>query len=157
PAAPVAEASALAPEATAAPRVSTTVAVQGSNLATALPSFTASSHLSSDEGPVDGDRPDDEDEGSGLSPAVAGPAADEAHDEESDGHAPAERSGWDGEPEPEEESEAASALGADVWGEPEPDEDFDTVLEEVLAEQEDDSPLQPEDDEAGSGLSAAAL
>ncbi|MEV5043539.1 LysM peptidoglycan-binding domain-containing protein [Streptomyces griseoincarnatus] len=162
PAAPVAEASALAPEATAAPWVSNTVAVQGSNLATALPSFTASSHLSSDEGPVDGDRPDDEDEGSALSPAVAGPAADGAHDEESDkesdGNAPAEPSGWDDEPEPEEDSEAASALGADVWGEPEPDEDFETVLEEVLAEQEDDSPLQPEeDDEAGSGLSAAAL
>lgn len=153
--APAGEASALAPETTAAPRVSTTVAVQGSSLATAVPSFTAPSHhLSSDDGP-DGDRP--EDEGSALSPAVAGPAADEAHDEQTVHNASAEPSGWDDEPEPEEDSEAASALGEDVWDGSEPGEDSDAVLEEVLAEQEDASPLQADDDEAGSGLSAAAL
>lgn len=152
---PAGEASALAPETTAAPRVSTTVAVQGSSLATAVPSFTAPSHhLSSDDG-IDGDRP--EDEGSALSPAVAGPAADEAHDEQTAHNASAEPSGWDNEPEPEEDSEAASALGEDVWDRSEPGEDSDAVLKEVLAEQEDASPLQADDDEAGSGLSAAAL
>lgn len=163
PTVPAGEASALAPETTAAARVSATVAVQGSSLATALPSFTASSHhlSSDDDGPVDGGRPEDEDESSALSPAVAGPADDEAYDELADDGATVEPVGWDDAPEPEnedsEDSEAASALGSEVWGGLEPDEDFDTVLEEVLAEQEDDSPLQPEDDEAGSGLSAAAL
>ncbi|KOV54639.1 hypothetical protein ADL00_29925 [Streptomyces sp. AS58] len=161
PTAPDGEASALAPETTAAARVSTTVAVEGSSLATALPSFTALSPdvSSDDDGPAvsDGGRPQDEDEGSALSPAVAGPSADEAYDEQTDGNSPVEPSGWDDEPEPEKDSEAASALGADVWAGPEPDGDFDTVLGEVLAEQEDDSLLQPEDDKADSGLSAAAL
>ncbi|MFF9458061.1 LysM peptidoglycan-binding domain-containing protein [Streptomyces flaveolus] len=160
PTAPTGEASALAPETTAAPHVSTTVAVEGSILATALPSFTAlSPGFSSDDGSAvsDGGRPQDEDEGSALSPAVAGPAADEAYDEQTDGNAPAEPSIWDDAPEPEKDSDAASALGADVWAGPEPDRDFDTVLGEVLAEQEDASPLQPEDDEAESGLSSAAL
>ncbi|MFE4663798.1 LysM peptidoglycan-binding domain-containing protein [Streptomyces sp. NPDC056716] len=161
PAAPPAETSALSPDTTAAPLVSTTVA-GGSSPATAVPSFTAlSGDFSSDGGPAvsDDDPAEDKDEVSGLSPAVAGPGADEEYEEQTDGTTSIEPSGWDAEPEPaDEDSEAASTLGPEVWVVPEPDEDFDTVLGEVLAEQEEhDSPLQPEDDEAGSGLSAAAL
>ncbi|GLX22551.1 LysM peptidoglycan-binding domain-containing protein [Streptomyces lavendulae] len=147
------EASALAPETTAAPAVSA-VAVQGSSLATALPAFTAFSPVpSSDDEPVDDERPDDEDEGSALSPAVAWPADDEAHEEQAEGTASAEPIGADDAPEPQEDAEAASALGEAVWEGSGPDDDFDTVLEAVLAEQAE----QPHDDEAGSGLSAAAL
>ncbi|MFD8947682.1 LysM peptidoglycan-binding domain-containing protein [Streptomyces xanthophaeus] len=168
PAAPAGEASALAPEATAPARVSATAAVQGSTLATAVPSFAAfSPDLSSNGGgpAVQADAPQEDeeaDEGGALSAAVAGPAGDEAYEEEGDGNAPAEPSDWDEESEPEEDTkeddEEASALGAEVMGSPEPDEDFETVLGQVLAEQDGNAPAPSEDeDEEGSGLSWAAL
>ncbi|MFK4120047.1 LysM peptidoglycan-binding domain-containing protein [Streptomyces longwoodensis] len=148
--APAAEASALAPGISAGPRVNNAVAVQGSSLATALPNFpTLSPDQFSDDEPAGGERPDNEDGGSALSPAVAG-AADE--EEPAEGTASAEPSGWDDAPELDEDVDATSALGEDVREGSEPD-DFAMVLEEVLAEQEE----LPENDEAGSGLSAAAL
>ncbi|WP_305144277.1 LysM peptidoglycan-binding domain-containing protein [Streptomyces agglomeratus] len=155
--------SALAPETTGAPQAPVTISVQGSGLAAALPSFTAlSPALTTDHvDPADGSSaPHEEEDGSALSPAVAGsPTVGEAYDEQADGNVEGEASaGWD-EPEPAEDDdpEQASALGADVWDTAEPEEDSETVLGEVLAEQEDDSPLQPDGDEADSGLSAAAF
>ncbi|EDY49243.1 conserved hypothetical protein [Streptomyces clavuligerus] len=151
PAAPTAaEASALAPEATAAFPVGATVTVQGSSLATAVPSFpafaggTASDHGGPDTD--DGVRPDDEgwDEGSALSPAVAGDAAGQAHDEQT-GDGIADASGEDG-----------TEPGKDTGDGAEADEDFDTVLGQVLAEEKNDAPL-PSEEGAGSGLSPAAL
>ncbi|MFJ4151982.1 LysM peptidoglycan-binding domain-containing protein [Streptomyces galbus] len=151
--APAAEASALAPGVSAGPRVNNAVAVQGSSLATALPSFPAlSPDLFSDDEPAGDERPDDEVGGRALSPAVAGAIADE--EEPAEGTASAEPPGWDDDaPELAEDVDAASALGADVREGSEPDNAFDMVLEEVLTEQRQ----LPEDDEAGSGLSTAAL
>ncbi|WEH37904.1 LysM peptidoglycan-binding domain-containing protein (plasmid) [Streptomyces sp. AM 4-1-1] len=159
---PVGEDSALAPETSAAPAVTTAVATQGSGLATALPAFTAfSPALTPDEGPADsgsGDGWEEEQEGSALSPAVAGyPAFDKQPDEDTDSNSAGEPTGWEV-PEPAEDdgdSEEASALGAEVWNTTE--QDFETVLGEVLGERDDDSPVPPDDEEASSGLSAAAL
>lgn len=137
------EASALAPETTAAPPVSTTVAGQGSNLATAVPSFTSLTHgLASDDEPSadDGDHPRGQDEASALSPAAMAPAADTADEEPADGSAPIQPPVDDEEPEPAEDPEADPT-------------DFNTVLAEVVG---DDAPHQPTNDE-GAGLSAAAL
>ncbi|WP_435057675.1 LysM peptidoglycan-binding domain-containing protein [Streptomyces sp. bgisy060] len=158
PAAPAGVASALAPETTAPERVGATAAVQGSTLATAVPSFAALSPDLSSNGTGPAVRADasqeDEGEGSALSAAVAGPAGDQTYDE--DDGAPVEPSGWDEDAGPGEDDEEASALGAEVWDGTEPTENFETVLGQVLAEQEDNAPA-PSGDEEGSGLSSAAL
>ncbi|MFD0437267.1 LysM peptidoglycan-binding domain-containing protein [Streptomyces chartreusis] len=161
---PVGADSALAPETTGAPQAPVTFSVQGSDLATALPSFTApspafaSDHAADDSSAVHEEEA--EGEGSALSAAVAGsPAVGAAYDVQDDGNFADEPSGW-GKREPAggDDREEASALGADVWDDtPEPDEDFDSVLGEVLGEREDDSPLQPHGEKADSGLSPAAL
>ncbi|WP_331729129.1 LysM peptidoglycan-binding domain-containing protein (plasmid) [Streptomyces avidinii] len=155
--------SALAPETTAVPTVTTTVATQGSGLATAVPNFTAFPPIPArdDDDPADSDSvwQEEEDEGSALSPAVAGsPAPDEADDGHADHNSAGEPSDEE-EPEPVEDDdpEEASALGAEVWDTAEPEEDFDKVLDEVLGEREDDSPLQPDDEEDDSGLSSTVL
>ncbi|MFH9818302.1 LysM peptidoglycan-binding domain-containing protein [Streptomyces sp. NPDC017230] len=161
---PVGEDSALAPETTAAPAVTTAVATQGSGLATALPAFTAfSPALTPDDGSADsgsGDDWEEEQDGSALSPAVAGsPALDKQPDEDADSNSVGEPTGWEV-PEPAEDDgdpEEASALGAEVWDTNEPEQDFETVLGEVLGERDDDSPAAPDDEENDSGLSAAAL
>ncbi|WND40685.1 LysM peptidoglycan-binding domain-containing protein (plasmid) [Streptomyces sp. BB1-1-1] len=161
---PVGEDSALAPETTAAPAVTTAVATQGSGLATALPAFTAfSPALTPDEGPADrgsSDGWEEEQDGSALSPAVAGsPTLDKQPDEDADSNFAGEPTGWEV-PEPAEDDgapEETSALGAEVWDTAEPEQDFETVLGEVLGERDDDSPVPPDGEEAGSGLSAAAL
>ncbi|MER5549842.1 LysM peptidoglycan-binding domain-containing protein, partial [Streptomyces sp. NPDC002589] len=152
--------SALAPETTAAPQAPVTISVQGSDLATALPSFTALRPASGHDDPADDSSAlyGEEEEGSALSATVAGsPAAGAAYDEQTDSNSAVESAGWD-EPEPaRDDPEQASALGADVWDTAEPEKDFDSVLDEVLGEREADSLHQPDGEEAGSGLSAAAL
>ncbi|WP_256726301.1 LysM peptidoglycan-binding domain-containing protein [Streptomyces sp. MNU77] len=161
---PVGEDSALAPETTAAPAVTTAVATQGSGLATDLPAFTAfSPALTPDEGPAGSGSSDgweEEQDGSALSPAVAGsPARDKQPDEDAGSNFAGEPAGWEV-PEPAEDDgapEEASALGAEVWDTAEPEQDFETVLGEVLGERDDDSPAAPDGEEASSGLSAAAL
>ncbi|MEU8544561.1 LysM peptidoglycan-binding domain-containing protein [Streptomyces sp. NPDC048717] len=157
------DASALAPETTAVPSMTTTVTAQGSGLATALPSFTDFPAARMPDGALTG-RGDDwqEEDGSALSPAAAGsPAIDEPADDAGSGSED-EPTSWEA-PEPAEEDDPkdAPALGADVRDTAEPEQDFDEVLDEVLGEvlgeRDDHSSLQPEGEEAGSGLSAAAL
>ncbi|MFI5822879.1 LysM peptidoglycan-binding domain-containing protein [Streptomyces rishiriensis] len=161
PTVPVSEDSALAPETTAAPAMTTAVATQGSGLATALPAFTAFSPalIDDDAQSGNGDSWEEEEDGSALSPAVAGsPAPDDQPDEHTDSNAAGEPTDWeDGEPAEDGDPEEASALGAEVWDTAEPEQDFEKVLDEVLGEQEDDSPASPDEEEADSGLSAAAL
>ncbi len=162
PTVPVNEDSALAPETTAAPEVTTTVATQGSGLATALPAFTAFSPalIHDDARSSSGDSWEEEEDGSALSPAVAGsPDPDDQPDENTDSNAAGEPTDWEElEPAEDGEAEEASALGAEVWDNAEPEQDFEKVLDEVLGEQEDnDSPAPPDEEEAVSGLSAAAL
>ncbi|MET9733257.1 LysM peptidoglycan-binding domain-containing protein [Streptomyces sp. NPDC006458] len=156
----VGEDSALAPETTAFPAVTTAVATQGSGLATALPSFTDfSAARTPDDDALTGSGDDwQEEDGSALSPAVAGsPALDEPVDD-TDSNSTGEPTDWETpEPAEEDDPEEASALGAEVRDTAEPEQDFERVLDEVLGERDDDSPLQPDDEEAGSGLSAAAL
>ncbi|MFE0774309.1 LysM peptidoglycan-binding domain-containing protein [Streptomyces sp. NPDC058861] len=160
---PVGEDSALAPETTAAPAVTTAVATQGSGLATAVPVFTAfSSALTPDDGPASSGSGDgwEEEDGSALSPAVAGsPALDKQPDEDTGSNSAGEPTGWEV-PEPVEDDgdpEEASALGAEVWDTAKPEQDFETVLGEVLGERADDHPAPPDDEKTSSGLSAAAL
>ncbi|MGV2915600.1 LysM peptidoglycan-binding domain-containing protein [Streptomyces alfalfae] len=162
---PVGEDSALAPETTAAPAVTTAVARQGSGLATSLPAFTAfPPALTPDDGPADsgssGNDWEEEQEGSALSPAVAGsPALEEQPGEDADSNSAGVPTGW-GVPEPFEDAcdpEEAPALGAEVWETAEPEQDFATVLGDVLGERDADSPLSPDAEETSSGLSAAAL
>jgi nucleoid-associated protein YgaU/DNA-binding SARP family transcriptional activator len=152
------EDSALAPETSAVPAV-TTVAAQGSGLATAVPSFTDFSAAQTPDDALTGSGDDwQEEDGSALSPAVAGsPALDEPADD-TDSNSAGEPTGWEPpEPAEEEDPEEASALGAEVWDTAEPKQDFEKVLDEVLGERDDDSPLQPDEEEVGSGLSADAL
>ncbi|WP_405759603.1 LysM peptidoglycan-binding domain-containing protein [Streptomyces sp. NBC_00073] len=157
-AAPIGADSALAPETTGAPQAPVTVSVQGSGLATALPSFTALPPALN--GPADGSTAlhEEEEDGSALSPAVAGSSAvGEAYDEPADNNPAGAASGRDvPEPAEDDDPEEPSALGAEVL-DAEPDEDFETVLDEVLAEQESDSPLRPDDEADDSGLSPSAL
>ncbi|WP_331736139.1 LysM peptidoglycan-binding domain-containing protein (plasmid) [Streptomyces xanthophaeus] len=158
PTVPVGEDSALAPETTAAPAVTTSVATtQGSGLATALPAFTAVSPALAPDDALNGsgDGWEEEEDGSALSPAVAGSPA---LDEDTDSNSAGEPTDWQA-PEPPEDGdpEEASALGAEVWDTAEPEQDFEKVLGEVLGERDEDSPASPDDEEAGSGLSAAAL
>ncbi|KOU80412.1 hypothetical protein ADK61_09425 [Streptomyces sp. XY66] len=157
----VGEESALAPETTAIPAVTTTVATQGSGLATALPSFTDFSTARTPDGDALTGSGDDwqEEDDSALSPAVAGsPALNEPVDDDTDSNSAGEPTDWEApDPAEEDDPEEASALGAEVWETAEPEQDFESVLGEVLGERDDNSPLQPDDEEAGSGLSADAL
>ncbi|MFD4610014.1 LysM peptidoglycan-binding domain-containing protein [Streptomyces sp. NPDC058440] len=160
PAFTVGEDSALAPETSVVPAVTTTVAAQGSGLATAVPSFTDFSAARTPDDALLGSGNDwQEEDGSALSPAVAGsPALDEPVDDDTDSNSAGEPTGWET-PEPAEEDdlEEASALGVVVWDTAEPEQDFEKVLDEVLGERDDDSSLQPDEEEAGSVLSADAL
>ncbi|WP_234315793.1 LysM peptidoglycan-binding domain-containing protein [Streptomyces sp. NRRL F-5527] len=159
PAFTVGEDSALAPETSAVPAV-TTVAVQGSGLVTAVPSFTGFSAAGTPDDALPGSGDDwQEEDGSALSPAVAGsPALDGPAGDDTDSNSAGESTGWETpEPAEEEDPEEASALGAEVWDTAEPKQDFEKVLDEVLGERDDDSPLQPDEEEGGSGLSADAL
>ncbi|MFF6979402.1 LysM peptidoglycan-binding domain-containing protein [Streptomyces sp. NPDC008343] len=153
--------SALAPETTAAPQAPATISVQGSGLATALPSFTvpSSTTVSDYDDPADDYSVMHDEEDSALSPAVAeSPAVSAASDEQDDGSSADGPSGWEGPgPYEDDDPEQASALGAEVWNTAEQAEDFDSVLDEVLGEGKDDPPFQPEGEDAESGLSAAAL
>ncbi|WP_250568927.1 LysM peptidoglycan-binding domain-containing protein [Streptomyces sp. CJ_13] len=161
PTVPVGEDSALAPETTAAPAVTTSVATtQGSDLATALPTFTAFPTVLTSDDALNGSGDDweEEENGSALSPAVAGsPALDEQSDEDTDSNSASEPTDWQTpEPPEDDDPEEASALGAEVWDTAEPKQDFEKVLGEVLGERDEDSPASPDAEEAGSGLSAAA-
>ncbi|MFD8416895.1 LysM peptidoglycan-binding domain-containing protein [Streptomyces sp. NPDC059650] len=161
---PVGADSAIAPETTAVPAVTTAVATQGSGLATAVPSFTAFAPApSSDEDVTDSSsgRQEEDEGGSALSPEVAGPTAlAEAYDEHADNESAGEPS--DGEelkPAEDNDPQEASALGAEVWDRAEPNEDFEKVLDEVLSERDEDSPLESDepDEEEESGLAATVL
>ncbi|MEU2769805.1 LysM peptidoglycan-binding domain-containing protein [Streptomyces diastaticus] len=159
---PAGEDSALAPETSAAPVVTTEVATQRSGLATALPTFTAlSPALTPDDGPADsGDGWQEEQGGSALSPAVAGsPALDKQPDEDAGSSSAGEPTGWavPGPAENDGAREEASALGAEVWDTTEPEQDFETVLGAVLGDRDDGPQVRPDDEEASSDLSAAAL
>ncbi|MFE9121426.1 LysM peptidoglycan-binding domain-containing protein [Streptomyces sp. NPDC007172] len=161
PTAPHEEGSALAPETTATSLMTTTVAPQSDDLATALPAFTAFSPVPpNDRAPnVRGDGWDDQD-GSALSPAVAGSSAlDQPHDDAADSNSAGGQTGWEapGPPQggPPQEGTAVDAKVQDT--QPAGQQDFGRVLGEVLEEQRDDSRVQPDDEENGSGLSAAAL
>ncbi|MEV7245119.1 LysM peptidoglycan-binding domain-containing protein [Streptomyces sp. NPDC093248] len=159
PAFTVGEGSALAPETSAVPAV-TAVAAQGSGLATAVPSFTGFSAARTPDDALTGSGDDwQEEDGSALSPAVAGsPALDEPVDGDTDSNSAGGPTGWVTPESAEEDGpEEASALGAEVWETAEPKQDFEKVLDEVLGERDDDSPLQPDEEEVGSGLSADAL
>ncbi|MER6196065.1 LysM peptidoglycan-binding domain-containing protein [Streptomyces sp. NPDC001586] len=150
--------SALAPETTGAPQAPVTVSVQGSGLATALPSFTALAPTLNS--PADGNTAlhEEDEDGSALSPAVAGASGvGEAYDEPADNNRASAASGRDV-PEPAEDNdpEEPSALGAEVLDE-ELDEIFETVLDEVLAEQGGDSPLWPDKEADDSSLSPSTL
>ncbi|MFI8951159.1 LysM peptidoglycan-binding domain-containing protein [Streptomyces sp. NPDC053750] len=149
---------ALAPETSAVPAV-TTVETQGSGLATAVPSFTDFSAAQTPDDALTGSGDDwQEEDGSALSPAVAGSPALDEPDDDTDSNSAGEPTGWETpEPAEEEDPEEASALGAEVWDTAEPKQDFEKVLDEVLGERDDDSPLQPDEEEVGSGLSADAL
>lgn len=161
PAFTVGEDSALAPETSAVPAVTATVAAQGSGLATAVPSFTdfSAARTPDDDALTGSGNNWQEEDGSALSPAVAGsPALDEPVDDDTDSNSAVEPTDWETpEPAEEDDPEEASALGAEVWDTAEPEQDFEKVLDEVLGERDDDSSLQPDDEEAGSGLSANAL
>ncbi|MFE2268507.1 LysM peptidoglycan-binding domain-containing protein [Streptomyces lavendulae] len=158
----VGEDSALAPETTATPALTTAVATtQGSGLATALPAFTAFPTALTPDDALNGsgDDWDEEEDSSALSPAVAGSAAlDEQSGEDTDSSSAGEPTDWQApEPPEEDDPEEASALGAEVWDTAEPEQDFEKVLDEVLGEQDENSPAPLDDEEADSGLSAAAL
>ncbi|TGB15554.1 LysM peptidoglycan-binding domain-containing protein [Streptomyces sp. MZ04] len=165
------EASALAPETSWSPHPPANTPAPTGDLTTALPDFTSlvptvapepSPAPGDDTGPV-------EDEGdSALSPAVAGPsaAADTTYgvvDQNRDAAlAPAaadgDESAHEDEPEPVE-IVAASAPGTAVFDGGTPATDFDSVLGEVLAGQDDGVVPAPHNDgeEAETGLSPAAL
>ncbi|WP_394426623.1 LysM peptidoglycan-binding domain-containing protein [Streptomyces sp. SGAir0957] len=176
---PTGETSALAPDTAWIPQPAPHMPAQSSDLSTALPSFDslAPAYTSApaptphqDSSPVEaGD--------SALSPAVAGaaPAADDVfvtHAENGTLDSTAHGAAAD-EQEPDADEESP-ALATGVWdveepaealdreepaangGEEEPAGDFDSVLGEVLAEQ--DAPTPGDDGEnAASALSAAAL
>ncbi|MEU5958181.1 LysM peptidoglycan-binding domain-containing protein [Streptomyces sp. NPDC047525] len=152
------EASALTPETSGRSQPPANTPVRTGDLATSLPDYSSlapsfAQSVADHAGPVEAEGD------SALSPAVAGPRPAGAFtlaDDNDLSAVPATDGSGFGHQDEQEVSEEAPALETTVGDGGEPIEDFDSMLGEVLGEQDDDS-LATYGQDAESGLSAAAL